>query len=498
MLVEPEEGSVYMAACNAPVLPAEHAAAQLPDPESSSVAVASDKAPREQAASKWAVGVFRGLFHDELAAKLESNPDAFKTAKAQPEPLHLESMMAEGRGDLVGQGGVSGVDDAETGLHALRVADGISWAGICQRLPSAQECASKFIACSARMALQRLPSFGGLTFDKDDGLAMEWVTATANLRALSFKIGVTSPWDAKSIAGNIIPAIATTNAIVAGLETSIAMRLIASELDGALHEGAGTLARVSTASSAEGVHVAVAKVLSSVGTCVRPGTCRGPRESCFVCGSNEALLRLDTGSRTLRFLVHDVLMKRMGFVAPLVDNNDSFSFLEEREEDEDDDEYEQKMGFMDVTLDALVGGGIKGGTVLSVTDMRQDLTVRIFVRQATAAELNPGEGEDAGASHAGAGAARGSEGAEGEEPEDEVLFVLDSMGGGKSKSTSSQGTGDGSASEGVEGGGGGIGGGRGGGVPLAGSKRPAPQGEGIDGVSGNEGRSSDSSSDAQT
>ena len=56
-----------------------------------------------------------------------------------------------------------------------------------------------------------------ITFDKDDDDTLDFVTASANLRSIIFGIETKSRFDIKQMAGNIIPAIATTNAIVAGL-----------------------------------------------------------------------------------------------------------------------------------------------------------------------------------------------------------------------------------------------------------------------------------------
>lgn len=56
-----------------------------------------------------------------------------------------------------------------------------------------------------------------ITFDKDDDDTLDFVTAGANLRSIVFGIETKSRFDVKQMAGNIIPAIATTNAIVAGL-----------------------------------------------------------------------------------------------------------------------------------------------------------------------------------------------------------------------------------------------------------------------------------------
>jgi ubiquitin-like 1-activating enzyme E1 B len=56
-----------------------------------------------------------------------------------------------------------------------------------------------------------------ITFDKDDEDTLDFVAAGANLRSIVFGIETKSRFDIKQMAGNIIPAIATTNAIIAGL-----------------------------------------------------------------------------------------------------------------------------------------------------------------------------------------------------------------------------------------------------------------------------------------
>lgn len=56
-----------------------------------------------------------------------------------------------------------------------------------------------------------------IVFDKDDEDTLDFVAASANIRSTVFGIERKSRFDIKQMAGNIIPAIATTNAIVAGL-----------------------------------------------------------------------------------------------------------------------------------------------------------------------------------------------------------------------------------------------------------------------------------------
>lgn len=57
-----------------------------------------------------------------------------------------------------------------------------------------------------------------LVFDKDNDWAMRTVLTLSNIRSHIFHIPLQSYHDGKGIAGNIIPAIATTNAIIAAAQ----------------------------------------------------------------------------------------------------------------------------------------------------------------------------------------------------------------------------------------------------------------------------------------
>ncbi|KAI8870239.1 hypothetical protein GQ42DRAFT_162855 [Ramicandelaber brevisporus] len=65
-----------------------------------------------------------------------------------------------------------------------------------------------------------------LSFDKDDDAMLDFVTATAYLRAYIFGIPVQSRFQVKQMAGNIIPAIATANAMVGGMMIIQAIKLL--------------------------------------------------------------------------------------------------------------------------------------------------------------------------------------------------------------------------------------------------------------------------------
>lgn len=57
-------------------------------------------------------------------------------------------------------------------------------------------------------------------------MAVEFVTAAANIRAASFGIPLHSLFEAKGIAGNIVHAVATTNAVIAGLIVIEAIKVL--------------------------------------------------------------------------------------------------------------------------------------------------------------------------------------------------------------------------------------------------------------------------------
>ncbi|KAI0301596.1 hypothetical protein B0F90DRAFT_1718560 [Multifurca ochricompacta] len=70
-----------------------------------------------------------------------------------------------------------------------------------------------------------------ILFDKDDDDTLDFVTAAANLRSAAYGIPGKSRWEVKEMAGNIIPAIATTNAIISGLIVLQALHLLREAFD---------------------------------------------------------------------------------------------------------------------------------------------------------------------------------------------------------------------------------------------------------------------------
>lgn len=86
---------------------------------------------------------------------------------------------------------------------------------------------------SLKRLQKRVSAGASLEFDKDDVDTLDFVAAAANIRSHIFHIPTKSKFDIKKIAGSIIPAIATTNAIVAGLCVLQSLKLLDSKLDDA-------------------------------------------------------------------------------------------------------------------------------------------------------------------------------------------------------------------------------------------------------------------------
>ncbi|KAI0084615.1 hypothetical protein BDY19DRAFT_898178 [Irpex rosettiformis] len=86
-----------------------------------------------------------------------------------------------------------------------------------QRALTLQDNVELFVASTNRLAARMRNGEETISFDKDDDDTLDFVTAAANLRSAAYGIPGKSRWEVKEMAGNIIPAIATTNAIIAGL-----------------------------------------------------------------------------------------------------------------------------------------------------------------------------------------------------------------------------------------------------------------------------------------
>lgn len=88
-----------------------------------------------------------------------------------------------------------------------------------------QQNVNKFVEATKKL-MARLKNEPFIEFDKDDEDTLLFVSCAANIRSYIFHIPAKSVFDIKQMAGNIIPAIATTNAIIAGLSSLVSLRVL--------------------------------------------------------------------------------------------------------------------------------------------------------------------------------------------------------------------------------------------------------------------------------
>lgn len=130
-----------------------------------------------------------------------------------------------------------------------------------------------------------------LSFDKDDKDTLDFVAAAANLRSTVFGIETRSEFDIKQMAGNIIPAIATTNATTAALCVLEAFKIMRGELQKAK----------------------MVFLTKSVDRMITKEPLSHPKPDCPVCGNAQARLVVDTSKATLSDLVEQLLKAKLEY-----------------------------------------------------------------------------------------------------------------------------------------------------------------------------------------
>lgn len=278
--------------------------------------------------------VFHKIFHTDVVS-LASMKHMWED---RPAPIAL--VFDEVRAGKV-PAGLANADEEQTeGL----LADQCVW--------TLDECVEKF--ASVTQALNELKNAkGGLDWDKDEELHLDFVTAASNIRSSQFAISRQSRFTVKSAAGNIIPAIATTNAIISGLIVTEALKI----LRGGDYLGSLRYTYLQKTPSNKRILLLAEPEKQN--------------PSCYVCGSNFVEVSLDTGAMTVGAFASEILQKHLNLLSPsvMVDSNIVF---EGGEMLEDWGHQVQK---------PLTAVGISAGSIVRVSDMSagSNLTVDISI-----------------------------------------------------------------------------------------------------------------------
>ncbi|XP_071697328.1 SUMO-activating enzyme subunit 2-like [Rutidosis leptorrhynchoides] len=214
-----------------------------------------------------------------------------------------------------------------------------------------------FFAALKLFFSKRQKEVGNLSFDKDDSLAVEFVTAAANIRAASFGIPLHSLFEAKGIAGNIVHAVATTNAIIAGLIVIEAIKVLQNDTK---------KCRMTYCLE----HPARKMLLMPV----EPFE---PNKACYVCSETPLLLEVNTQRAKLKDVVEKVVTSKLGMHLPLITHGPGL--LYEVGDDLDQDMVANYEANLEKVLSELPYA-ITGGTIITVEDLQQELVCNINIK----------------------------------------------------------------------------------------------------------------------
>ncbi|KAL2195950.1 hypothetical protein P885DRAFT_70086 [Corynascus similis CBS 632.67] len=222
--------------------------------------------------------LFNKVFNTDIV-RLRSMEDMWKTRRP-PEPLDYEELLKKASEAMAAKEAVLKSDQKVWSLEENLVVFNDSLDRLSKRV------------LDIKNAPNGATQDAIITFDKDDEDTLDFVAASANIRSTLFGIERKSKFDIKQMAGNIIPAIATTNAIVAGLCVLEAFKVLKGEYDKAREVFLTPFAP--------------ARLLAS-------DKSREPNPDCPVCGVFQTRAYVDLSRATLNDLVEDFLKLQLGY-----------------------------------------------------------------------------------------------------------------------------------------------------------------------------------------
>jgi len=184
-------------------------------------------------------------------------------------------------------------------------------------------------------------------FDKENNDIINFIFAATNLRAYSFNIELNTRFKIKEIAGNIVPAIASTNAIVASLQTIEAIKVLANRKE-----------------ILKNLHYNKSKEIKST-TAIK----EMKNEECIVCSKSEnyVFLRMNPGYYNLRKFVEIICKQELKVKSPILWLDKDIIY------DENDEEQE--------CFEKCIGDWLNNNSILKVCDEDSDKTYKIIFKE---------------------------------------------------------------------------------------------------------------------
>jgi len=274
--------------------------------------------------------LFQKLFNDDIKYLLSM--DKLWAKRRPPTPLDWDCLPD---------------DNKDSGSHSSNLED--------QKVWSVAEAAS-FLDKSITDLKKELKDKGDdLSWDKDTPAHLDFVTACANIRMFIFNIQNKSRFEVKSMAGNIIPAIATTNAVIAGCIVMEAIKILNNQVEKCktvyLRRQPNPRKKILVTESLE-----------------------PPNPKCYVCAEKpEVNVMLNIETTTVKTLQEKILKGNLNMVAPDVEIEGKGTILISSEEGDDDSAISEKF---------LKDFGLKDGSILACDDFLQSYSLKMFLYHA--------------------------------------------------------------------------------------------------------------------
>jgi ubiquitin-like 1-activating enzyme E1 B len=361
--------------------------------------------PTAVAVIAYAIPLLKAFYCTEIEKKKAMG--IYKTSDRIPESLSL-SVLSEAQ-EFVTNLFVSTKEASSSVPPLTRPSERKGWE---RATWSTLDCVVELLCCFVSLYCAEDSSqrslLGSYVFDKDDRLAMIFVTAASVIRSQIFQIPNSSLsfHDTKGIAGNIIPAIASTNAIIAGLQVVEAIRYLSLKAKRQAEAKDSSSSSSGSNRTAAGAMGGLTAEMCRTTYCQRMPTRRGyylqptpsaePNPNCYVCGTSQLIvevppsplppspclpfslsllsaalccvIQVDTTEMTLERFVALVVKQRLGLVEPFLMLGSAMVY----EEGEDSDV--SLSGYVLSPLANCIGGGIRDGSIITLGDFRQDLT----------------------------------------------------------------------------------------------------------------------------
>ncbi|PUZ72713.1 hypothetical protein GQ55_2G416700 [Panicum hallii var. hallii] len=279
-----------------------------------------------------------------------ANEETWKNRK-KPYPIYIRDALPE---DAVQRNGSSRDHKNEEHEPSATVSLGLRNP---QEIWSLADNSRVFLEALKLFFEKREKEIGNLIFDKDDQLAVEFVTAAANIRASSFGIPPHSLFEAKGVAGNIVHAVATTNAIIAGLIVIEAIKVLKGDY--------------------QNYRMTYCLEHPSRKMLLMPVEPFEPNKSCYVCSETPLVLEVNTKTTKLREVIDKVIKSKLGMNLPLVMVGATLVF-EDGEGLEPDEAANYALNLEKVLAE--LPAPVVNDTKITVEDFQQELKCSINIK----------------------------------------------------------------------------------------------------------------------